>query len=171
MKIAIYYSVLQCLLVLAHSRTIFNHEDPNQHILDATISYPDPEYNPFSNIVPLDAAAPFQGTRAKDRSTWTITCSSAQNDCKNIIDGNDFSSWRSGPNNGPHNITLDMKVVFVVGGVSMLPLRDLKMEGNIAVHEVWVSVNGNDWGQVAYGTWWGDNTGELMCFFLCGTMS
>ncbi|KAF4967788.1 hypothetical protein FSARC_4721 [Fusarium sarcochroum] len=115
-------------------------------------------------ILSLRAAAPFESV-AIDRSKWTVTCDSVHqgDDCKNAIDGKDDTIWHTqweGSNPPPpHTITVDMKKVFNVNGVSMLPRQDDSPNGYIAQHQVFLSKDNKNWGSpVAYGTWYADGT-------------
>ncbi|KAM0551756.1 hypothetical protein ACHAPJ_008324 [Fusarium lateritium] len=115
-------------------------------------------------MLSLRAAAPFESV-AIDRSKWTVTCDSVHpgDECKNAIDGDGNTIWHTqweGSNPPPpHTITVDMKKVFNVNGVSMLPRQDDSPNGYIAQHQIFLSKDNKNWGSpVAYGTWYADKT-------------
>lgn len=62
-----------------------------------------------------------------DRTAWTATCDSFQPgyECQNAIDGDQNTFWHTqfDPTNAPlpHTITIDMKTIYYVNGVTYLP--------------------------------------------------
>lgn len=62
-----------------------------------------------------------------DRTAWTVTCDSFQPgfECQNAIDGDPNSFWHTqyDPTNAPlpHTITIDMKTIYYVNGLTYLP--------------------------------------------------
>ncbi|KAF5022668.1 hypothetical protein F66182_5286 [Fusarium sp. NRRL 66182] len=115
-------------------------------------------------LLSLRAAAPFNSA-VINRSKWTVACDSAQtgDECKNAIDGNGdtfwHTEWEEGNPPPPHSITVDLKKVYNVNGVSVLPRQDDSSNGNIGQHQVLLSKDNKNWGSpVAYGTWYSDRT-------------
>ena len=157
--------------LLLYSQSLFTgdraasqEQHVGQQILEVDASTHREALLAFDNVRPMEAAQPIAG-QTRDRSKWGVDCDSQQPpfNCSNVFDDNRFSFWRSSNTTWPHVLTVDLKVPFTVSAISMLPFqRDLgTFEGNIATHEVYVSLNGKDWGMpVAYGTWWKDNTGR-----------
>lgn len=99
---------------------------------------------------------------ALNRKKWTVTCDSEypDNPCKDAIDGNPETIWHTlwGTSDPPppHTYTIDMKGVQWVNGISVLPRQDGE-NGYISRHNVFVSLDGTNWGDpVAHGTWYGD---------------
>lgn len=119
------------------------------------------DIEPLFAVGPMAAAPPVAGN-VQSQAGWTVVCSSEQapNGCSNVLDNNNSTYWQSGSAGWPHTITVDMKSTMGVSGIAMLPQNST--QGNIAVHELYLSTDGQNWGQpLAYGTWWGDATGEF----------
>jgi galactose oxidase len=96
---------------------------------------------------------------------WTVNVDSYQpgNDPQYAIDGNTNSFWHTQwtPNLAqlPHTITIDMKQIYNIDGITYLPRQDGQSNGNIGTHKVYTSTDGNNFGNpVAYGTWHDDQT-------------
>lgn len=62
-----------------------------------------------------------------DRTAWTVVCDSAQPEypCQNAIDGDPNTFWHTqyDPVQAPlpHTITIDMKTIYYVNGLTYLP--------------------------------------------------
>ncbi|KAM0487463.1 hypothetical protein ACHAP7_001977 [Fusarium lateritium] len=115
-------------------------------------------------MLSLRAAAPLDSAPI-DRAKWTVTCDSVHegNECKNAVDGDDgtfwHTQWEGSEPAPPHTITVDLKKVYNVNGISMLPRQDDSPNGYIAQHQVFLSKDKKSWGSpVAYGTWYADRT-------------
>ncbi|KAL2815797.1 galactose oxidase [Aspergillus cavernicola] len=116
-------------------------------------------------------APPFNSHRL-DRKNWTVTCDSAGegNVCANAIDGSNATFWLSGYTDTsnvppPHTITVNLHATVNVSGLGVWPRQDGSQMGWIADHQVFVSLDGTDWGTpVAYGSWWPDSTVKLSVF-------
>lgn len=138
-----------------------------QNVLDE----PELEIFAFQNVAPMAAAPPQKG-KPGDRSKWTLECSSVdpQSNCTNINKVSDRLFWRSASIGFPQNLTVNLGEEVAISGIRMTPSSRnsdpiLSLQGNIARHEVYVSIDKVNWMPVAYGTWWGDNTGK------CTTLS
>ncbi|WZH40588.1 Galactose oxidase [Fusarium acuminatum] len=115
-------------------------------------------------LLSLRAAAPLDSAPI-DRAKWTVTCDSVHegDECKNAVDGDDgtiwHTQWEGSEPAPPHTITVDLKKVYNVNGISMLPRQDDSPNGYIAQHQVFLSKDKKNWGSpVAYGTWYADKT-------------
>ncbi|KAM5347441.1 hypothetical protein ACJ41O_010446 [Fusarium nematophilum] len=123
---------------------------------------------------PARASGPTGGT-VIDRSNWKVTCDSDEyqvgedHRCSRAIDGDPDTFWHtvfvhSSPKL-PHTITVDMKAVQNVIGISVLPRQDGASSGWIAQHRVFLSIGGKKWGSpVATGTWYADETKKFANF-------
>jgi len=109
-------------------------------------------------LLSLRAAAPFASV-AIDRAKGSVTCDSMHegDGCKNEIDGKAdtiwHTQWEGGESAPPHMIIMDMKKIYNVNEISMLPRQDGTQNGYIAQHQVFLSKHKKNWGSpVAYGT-------------------
>ncbi|KAM0237489.1 hypothetical protein ACHAPO_004136 [Fusarium lateritium] len=121
-------------------------------------------------LLSLRAAAPLESVTI-DRSKWKVTCDSMNqgDECQNAIDGKEdtiwHTQWEGSEPAPPHMITVDMKKVYNVNGISMLPRQDGSQNGYIAQHQVFLSKDNKNWGSpVAYGTWYADYTTKYANF-------
>jgi galactose oxidase len=103
-----------------------------------------------------DESPPYRGIRIP-RQDWTVTCSSSARGypCKNAIDGNSTTAWRSDFSEKGHTFVVDLGAWYQVSAVVVLPLLDKEMEGLITHHKIWVSESHETWPTfpVAYGMW------------------
>ena len=103
-----------------------------------------------------------------DRSKWQLTCSSGVDGCKNIVDNSTDTIWTSSATNS-QSITINLGGEHAVNGLTMVPRQDKDdlafEEGNyIESHQIFLSTDGNNWEEVAYGTWWPDKAQKLSAF-------
>ncbi|KAM5341294.1 hypothetical protein ACJ41O_014325 [Fusarium nematophilum] len=122
-----------------------------------------------SGFLSLRASAPI-GT-AIDRKGWAVNCDSQHPgyECSKAIDGDRNSFWHTSYGNAdpkpPHTYTIDMKSIQNVNGLSVLPRQDGNNHGWIARHDVFLSIDGKNWGgAVATGTWYSDDTEKYSNF-------
>ncbi|KAJ6127781.1 galactose oxidase precursor [Penicillium samsonianum] len=113
-------------------------------------------------------AKPRGGSRL-DRTNFAVECSSQENDdnqCKNVLDGQVHTYWRSESSNKTQNnwIIIDLGSEQKVNGLSMLPLMDKDARGQVAKHEVYLSNDKRDWKRVAYGLWGWNKSLKLAVF-------
>lgn len=100
------------------------------------------------NLAPIVAAyASLAATQAvTPRTGWTVTADSLQpgNEATNVLDGNTGSIWHTQytPSNAalPHAITIDMKKIINVNGLTYLPRQDASRNGNIGQHKIEVEM-------------------------------
>ncbi|MCA9468722.1 MAG: discoidin domain-containing protein, partial [Nitrospira sp.] len=94
------------------------------------------------------------------RSDWTIKYVNseevilANNGAGNVKDGNQNSFWQTQWNGveGPHEIQVDLGSVFEIDAIRYLPRSDGSSDGRIKRYHIYISSNGNEWGQpVAIG--------------------
>ncbi|KAI4193236.1 MAG: hypothetical protein LQ348_002919 [Seirophora lacunosa] len=119
-------------------------------------------------LAPIVAAyASLAATQAiTPRTGWTVTADSLQpgNEATNVLDGNTGSIWHTQytPSNAvlPHAITIDMKKIINVNGLTYLPRQDASRNGNIGQHkiEVELSSDSSTWTTVAFGTYYDDTS-------------
>lgn len=101
---------------------------------------------------------------AIDRTGWQITVDSAQAGYSryNVMDGNPNTFWHTewSPTDAPlpHTMTVDMKSVHNVAGLTILPRQDGSSNGNIGQHQFFTSTNGVNYELVAWGTFYDDDT-------------
>jgi hypothetical protein len=83
------------------------------------------------------------------------------------IDGNPVTIWHTTwepPAQPPHELILDLKKPVRLRGMTYLPRQDMT-NGRIARYEVYVSLDGKEWGQaVAAGTWPNDAARKTVQF-------
>lgn len=118
------------------------------------------------------ASAPPQALRAAvlpgstiSRTGWTVAVDSFQpgDEAAKVLDGDNNSKWHTAfsPTNAPlpHTITIDMKSVYNVNGLTYLPRQDGNSNGNIGQHRIFLSTDGTNFGAaVAFGTYLDDRT-------------
>ena len=116
-------------------------------------------------------AAGGNGGNAIVPSNWNTTTSSAQSGEGGdlVLDGDEDTFWHSQYNPIldplPHTITIDMKTPYNIQGLTYLPRQDGQSNGNIGQHEVYLSLNGNNFGSpVAFGTWLDDDSLKVSAF-------
>lgn len=107
------------------------------------------------------------------RSGWTATATSeAQgHPAWHAIDNNQSTFWHNQyePTRPPkpHEITVDMKAVKAVGGISYIPRQDGVQWGNISKFAVATSLNNTDWNLASIVTTghWGEEPGQKYAAF------
>lgn len=103
-----------------------------------------------------------------DVSKFRVTCTGEQwgHNCEHATDGKAHTYWESkAEGNGRPWISIDLKSVHNVSGLTMLPRLDESVtEGQIAKHHVYLSKDDRNWEEVAYGTW-GMNKGMKLAAF------
>ncbi|KAI1266019.1 copper radical oxidase [Xylariaceae sp. FL1019] len=94
---------------------------------------------------------------------WTATADSFQagNEPANAIDGNSSTFWHTQYNPSdvalPHYLQIDMKKSYVINGLSYTPRQDGNSHGNIGLHAVTVSNDGETWSDpIQYGSYEND---------------
>ncbi|CAF1160839.1 unnamed protein product [Adineta steineri] len=107
---------------------------------------------------------------------WTVVADSAQpgNEAKYALDGDTGTFWLTewNPTKAPmpHNITIDMKVNYIVYGICYLPRQDGIGNGTFGGHAIYLSTDGKTWeSPVAKGTWLDDE--NLKCTSFSGTIA
>jgi galactose oxidase len=100
---------------------------------------------------------------------FRVTCTGSKwgHYCEKATDGKSDTYWESDNlGHGPPWISIDLKTVHNISGLTMLPrLDDSLTEGQIANHRVYLSKDERNWGEpVAYGTW-GKNKGMKLAAF------
>ncbi|KAL8649816.1 MAG: hypothetical protein Q9226_005417 [Calogaya cf. arnoldii] len=113
----------------------------------------------------LVASVPLVASQV-DRTGWSITVDSFQtgtgNEAANALDGNTGTFWHTQwmPTTAalPHTITLDMKKLYNVNGLTYLPRQDGTSNGNIGQHSIQVSTDGTTWTETAKGTYLDDSS-------------
>ncbi|KUL81857.1 hypothetical protein ZTR_09751 [Talaromyces verruculosus] len=108
------------------------------------------------------ASQPLPQGNTIDRSSWEIVCSSNDRDCKNIVDNSTDTFWTSSVGD-TQSITIQLSGEHAVNGLTMVPRQD-KDENYIENHQIFLSNDGKNWDEVAYGTWWPDQTQKLSAF-------
>jgi galactose oxidase len=104
-------------------------------------------------------------------SGWTAVASDQASNypAHNAIDGNRATIWHSTFSRTavplPHSITIDMRTVNYVSGLTYLPRQDTSSNGNIGQYSIWVSRDGINWGTpVIRGTWADNKTVKAVIF-------
>lgn len=85
----------------------------------------------------------------------------------NAFDNNPMSYWQTERTGGahPHEIQIDMRRVHQLAGITYLPRQDGKLDGIIARYEIYVSLDGNNWGKaVATGVFSADTQKKIVPF-------
>ncbi|GFF59320.1 galactose oxidase [Aspergillus udagawae] len=102
-----------------------------------------------------DQSPPYSGYLV-GRTDWKVFCNSdTEDECKKAVDGDNSTYWRSRDEMTSHVITVDLgRPAYHVSAVAMLPPQRDDAQGLITQHMVFLSEDGNNWGDpVAYGTW------------------
>ncbi|OJJ07303.1 hypothetical protein ASPVEDRAFT_46644 [Aspergillus versicolor CBS 583.65] len=97
----------------------------------------------------------------------TCTGQKAGHDCERVVDGRSDTYWESDNFGlGPPWISIDLKTVHNVSGLTMLPRFDDDVTGGvIESHRVYLSKDERDWGEpVAYGKWANNKAMKLASF-------
>ncbi|UNI23759.1 Galactose oxidase [Purpureocillium takamizusanense] len=128
-----------------------------------------PRLTSRATTLSLLAAKPLGNTI--NRAGWKVTCDSQEkdNECAKAIDGDQGTMWHTAWSDNepspPHTITVDMGSAQVINGISVLPRQDDNDHGWIARHDVFVSADGQAWGDaVVTGTWYSDKTTKYANF-------
>ncbi|KAJ5279537.1 hypothetical protein N7478_004909 [Penicillium angulare] len=108
---------------------------------------------------------PLPQGQAIDRSKWDLKCSTIANghDCDKAIDDSTDTFWQSAASSTDQTITVYLGEERTVNGLTMVPRQD-KEENLIEEHQIFLSSDGENWSEVAYGTWWPDNALKLSAF-------
>lgn len=97
-----------------------------------------------------------------DRTGWSVTADSYQpgNEPAKVLDGDTSTFWHTeySPTNAslPHNLTLDLKALYWVNGLTYLPRQDGNSNGNIGQHIIQLSADNSNWVTAATGTYLND---------------
>ena len=96
------------------------------------------------------------------RSGWIATASSqeANYPARYVLDGNNGTMWHSRVTRPlPHTITIDMRAVKGISGLTYRPRQDTSSNGNIGRYSITVSPDNITWSTpVTSGTWSDDKT-------------
>ncbi|CAG8218708.1 unnamed protein product [Penicillium nalgiovense] len=96
----------------------------------------------------------------------TCTGQTSGNNCEHAVDGKSDTYWES--DNLGHGlpwISIDLKTVHNVSGLTMLPRLDDGATGLIQSHRIYLSKDERDWGEpVAYGKWADNKAMKLAAF-------
>ena len=151
-------------------------------LLGLAVNIVDSSHLPFatdsSHIVPetegpIDPEAYLWQARPRggslvDRSDFSLECSSVDKDskCEYAKDGRAETHWSSEHSTGcqENYIVIDLHSARNVNGLSMRPLLQEGKRGQIAKHEVLVSLDKRNWKSVAYGTWGSNKSIKLSIF-------
>ena len=116
-------------------------------------------------------AAPAGGSNPLSPAGWTTSTDSANANAEGdfVLDGDEGTLWHTQYQPTvdplPHNITIDMKEEFNVNGLTYLPRQDGNQNGNIGRHEVYISLDGENFrSPVAFGTWLDDQRLKVSAF-------
>ncbi|PYH43742.1 putative galactose oxidase [Aspergillus saccharolyticus JOP 1030-1] len=100
---------------------------------------------------------------------WRVTCSSQYQgyNCEYAIDDRTDRYWRSDTSQQePAWIQIDLRRDYYVSGLTMLPRLEATADpGQIGEHRIHLSLDGQTWTEVAYGTW-GSNRSPKMSAFI-----
>ena len=112
------------------------------------------------SVIPEGKAAEAVMAQAIAPQAWTATADSFQPGYppSNVLDQNTNTYWHTpfGANgNGfPHTLTVDMKQVYLINSVAMIPRQDGSGNGNVGEHRILTSVDGINFGNTAaFGTY------------------
>ncbi|KAJ6024709.1 hypothetical protein N7540_005506 [Penicillium herquei] len=97
---------------------------------------------------------------------WTVECSSETTDheCDKAIDDPATTFWLSAQTNTSQSITIKLSdEEKIVSGLTTVPRQD-QSTSMIEQHEVALSLDGENWEIVAYGTWWPDTSQKVSSF-------
>ncbi|KAJ5938689.1 hypothetical protein N7466_001823 [Penicillium verhagenii] len=151
--------LLGAVSVGAHKSTEYSYESTQEN---------SPEVNGLVSGAIQWQSPPVNSTLL-DLKPFRVTCTGNKwrRNCEYATDGKGDTYWESDTQgNGQPWISVDLKEIHYVSGLTMLPrLDENATEGQISEHFVYLSKNGLDWGEpVAYGTW-GKNKGMKLAAF------
>ncbi|CAI7608292.1 unnamed protein product [Penicillium bialowiezense] len=99
---------------------------------------------------------PLPQGREINRDGWIVECSTETtgHSRDQAFDGNSDSYWQSDSTDTSHNITIDLGTNEFADKAATL----------IEQHQIFLSLDKENWELVAYGTWWPDQTRKLSAF-------
>jgi large repetitive protein len=109
--------------------------------------------NPWSSAAEVNLVD--DNGRLIPRTAWIVTADSSQNatgneSAGNVIDGNPATFWHTQYTGTtpalPHRLIFNLGGAYRVSGLKYLPRQDGNTNGTIARFQVYVSVDGNNWG-------------------------
>lgn len=161
------YSWYLGLLLLGTATAKTTHELESLYIDGTT---PDTARIGGQDVPTLSQALP-QG-QPIDRAGWKVQCSTIQSghDCDQAIDDSSDTFWQSSASSQAQTITVNLGQERVVNGLTMVPRQETTKEyekpANLIIsHQVEVSTDGENWQEVAYGTWWDTGKAQRMSAF------
>ena len=123
---------------------------------------PDPTPDAMA-MIDVPAEAYVKRAAVLPTTGWIATASdqAAAFPASNVLDGNTATIWHSKysptPAPLPHSVTIDMRAIKGIKGLTYLPRQDVSANGTVGRYSISVSADGTSWGTpVATGTW-GDN--------------
>ncbi|KAI9694194.1 MAG: hypothetical protein M1822_003465 [Bathelium mastoideum] len=138
------------------------YDDLVQHVLK-------PEDDPLkvmAETTPVTGSPLPKPTTERDK--WIAKCDSGTDqECAKAVDGDYRTSWQSstGDKGVGHHITIDLRAVHIINALRVAPLVNWQSGGAVVGHQVFLSEDGNKWGDpVAYGTWFEDDTAKWAIF-------
>ncbi|KAB8076121.1 hypothetical protein BDV29DRAFT_200475 [Aspergillus leporis] len=99
---------------------------------------------------------------------WKVNCSSLYEgyDCEYAIDDRTDRYWHSNPaEKEPSWIIVDLRKEYYVSGLTMLPRLEKSVNhSQIGEHRISLSQDGDNWTEVAYGTWGSNKSPKMSAF-------
>ena len=121
---------------------------------------PDPEPE---NIIPVSEMTATAGDEELENSDTSI-----EGPASLAIDENEstiwHTNWYEGPNYDNHWLQLELSNIYTVDSFRYLPRQTGNSNGIITSYKILVSMDGEDWTEVAEGTWAADNSWKVASF-------
>lgn len=98
---------------------------------------------------------------------WTADCTSVASghDCNQAFDADNTTYWQSESGGDVQSITIHLgDEEKAISGLIMIPVQSGDDSHLIEQHEVSLSIDGQKWERVAYGTWWPDQSMKVSTF-------
>ncbi|KAJ5168687.1 uncharacterized protein N7482_004281 [Penicillium canariense] len=125
-----------------------------------------PDTAPIGGREVLTLAQPLPQGQPIPRAEWFVRCStiSSGDDCDQAIDDTTETFWKSADSSTTQSITIYLGMQErAVSGLTMVPRQD-QNASLILEHQILLSTDGDNWNEVAYGTWWPDQAQKLSAF-------
>ena len=136
---------------------------------------PDPTPDAMA-MIDVPAEAYVKRAAVLPTTGWIATASdqAAAFPASNVLDGNTATIWHSKysptPAPLPHSVTIDMRAIKGIKGLTYLPRQDVSANGTVGRYSISVSADGTSWGTpVATGTWGDSKTLKNVAFTAVNT--
>lgn len=158
-----------CVVTLFHGQSIIGYATSVYHALLPDYKVHQGDCNQFAAPeAPEFVAKPPMGKLLTDTTKPTCSSSKSGHKCELTTDADVTTDWQTadgaplpdlGGNLHGHWVAIDLGQDLKVHSLAMTPREDAKEGGAVSKHVVQISTDGNNWQDVAYGTWFSDTAG------------